>query len=139
MSIDTSKHEEIYESFKRHYPNWADKVTNYYPKNDYAIRVILRDGDRVDYNIRSNSMRWVRDIDPDRKNDITDEECRQAFATNLVEFMHAQGFNQISLADKTGLSTAVISKYMRGKTTPTITALQKIARALNRAPEELLD
>ena len=53
--------------------------------------------------------------------------------------MKMKGCGQPELAERTGLSTAMISKYMRGLATPSITNLEKIAYALNCSRDELLD
>lgn len=137
--FDASKYQDMYDMFLRYYPGWEGRVRRWAPKNEYSIRLFMSDGSRADYNSRSNSLRWLREFIISSPNDITDEYCRSNFASNLVEYMKAKGFNQITLSERTGLSTAVISKYMRGRTTPTITAAQKIARALNCSVEELLD
>ena len=70
---------------------------------------------------------------------ITDEECRDAFAYNLSDIMKTRGFGQAALAEKTGLSKAMISKYINKQSTPTLTNLMKIAYALDCEPEELMD
>lgn len=139
MQIDVTRHEEIFQEFLKYHPYWEPEIEGYSPKNRYAIRVRLRDGRYVDYNSMNNSCRVGRDIVVNSPNDITDDDCRIAFSNNLVEYMSSKGFNQVTLAERTGLSTVAISKYMRGTMTPSITALQKIAYALNCTPDELLD
>lgn len=139
VDINLNKYRDMFETFKRYYPEWEGRVESYAPKNEYSIRVRLQDGNVIIYNERSKSLRWLGEGASMMHDDITDDECRRVFANNLVETMHNKGFNQITLAERTGLSTAAISKYMRAQSTPTITALQKIARAMNCTPEELLD
>ena len=141
MEINTKYHQEILEDFKQRYPNWATEITRCQPKHTHAIRVTLNNGDRVDYNIRTRSSRYqyanqAFDSSPD---DITDEDCRADFAMNLREQMKTKGFGQADLSERTGLSTAIISKYLLKKSTPTITSLRKIAHALECHPDELLE
>ena len=138
MQINTVSHEEMFKKFLQYYPQWKDEILGYSPKNQYSIRVSMTGGRYVDFNARSNTYRWGQEYVVSTPDDVTDEFCRTVFATNLVEYMNVKGFNQVNLAERTGLSTAAISKYMRGISTPSITALQKIAYALNCAPEELL-
>jgi transcriptional regulator with XRE-family HTH domain len=71
--------------------------------------------------------------------DITDDGFRSIFATNLSEIMRIKGFGQAELAERTGLSSAMISKYLNQKATPSMTNLLKIARALNCHPDELYE
>lgn len=134
-----NNYERMFETFSQYYPEWAGQVKHYTPKSEYSLRLFMKDGRRADYNSRSNSVRWLRDFIITSPEDITDEYCRRNFAANLVEYMTAKGFNQVTLSERTGLSTAALSKYMRGMSTPTITAVQKIARALNCTAEELIE
>lgn len=141
MEINTKYHQEILEDFKQRYPNWAAEIIQCQPKHSHAIRVTLKNGDQIDYNLRTHSSRYrnadqVFDASPD---DITDDDCRADFSMNLYEQMKTKGFGQVDLAERTGLSTAMISKYLTRKATPTITSLRKIAYALECHPDELLE
>ena len=141
MGMKTSYYDEIFEAFKNKCPGWYEQSDGYAPKHTHAIRVRLKNGDQVDYNIRTDSYRYrkrgtAQSIKPDN---ITDEACRDAFAYNLVELMKTKGFGQATLAERTGLSKAIISKYINKLSTPSITNLIKIAIALDCDPEELMD
>lgn len=139
MEIKTNYYEEIFDSFRRQCPGWANEVVSYRPKNLHAIRITLDDGELLDYNIQTRAYRFVSERNVNSDNEITDHDCRDAFASNLAEIMTMRGYGQSILAEKTGLSPAIISKYLNRKSTPTITNLRKIARALNCLPEELLE
>lgn len=67
-----------------------------------------------------------------------DEEMLTAFQIRLRQLMATKGFNQIRLADETGISKILINKYINGKTVPSILNLMKIARALGCTLDELL-
>lgn len=141
MQINTKYYQEMLEEFKERYPNWAADMIRCQPKHSHAIRVTLKNGDQVDYNIRTHSSRYrntnqVFEASPD---DITDDDCRADFSMNLCEQMKMKGFGQADLAHRTGLSTAIISKYLTRNATPTITSLRKIAHALECHPDELLE
>ena len=141
MGIKTSYYEEMFEAFGRKCPGWYEESDGYRPKHANAIRVKLKNGDQVDYNIRTDSYRYRHADTSDnvKPNTITDEECRDAFAYNLSDIMKTRGFGQAALAEKTGLSKAMISKYINKQSTPTLTNLMKIAYALDCEPEELMD
>ena len=87
MGMKTSYYDEIFEAFKNKCPGWYEQSDGYAPKHTHAIRVRLKNGDQVDYNIRTDSYRYrkhdtTQSIKPDN---ITDESCRDAFSYNLVE------------------------------------------------------
>lgn len=139
MEIKTSYHKEIFSKFVDNYPMWGEEVVEYYPKHIHAIRIRLRNGEMIDYNIRTNSCRFVIQPVIARPEDITDDDCRKIFAANLAEVMTTKGIGQALLAERTGLSSACISKYLHKKSTPTITQVEKIAHALGCHRDELLE
>lgn len=139
MNINVNYYNEIYEDFITRQPYYEEHVAKVIPKNTNSIRVILKDGSKVDYNIRTHTCRNVPDFYDSCKDDVTDEYCRDIFATNLVELMKMNGFNQPELSKRTGLSIATISKYMKKQATPTITNLEKIAYALNCSRDDLME
>lgn len=139
MEINTEYYREMLDRFKQLFPWWSDAITNCRPKNLHSIRVTLSDGKRVDYNFRTDTVRYVTTIDISDIEEITDEECRNVFAANLAEMMRTRGFTQTELAIRTGLSSAIISKYLNGKAIPSIANLKKIARALDCHYDELLE
>lgn len=139
MSMETRQHEEIFQDFAMRHPEWAKNVSSYKPKHMYAIRITFNNGERMDYNARTQSYREVREYYINDPDDVTDEMCREVFAANLAEMMKSKGFGQPELSARTGLSTASISKYLRKKATPTVTTLEKIAHALNCSRDDLLE
>ena len=141
MEMNTRYYQEIVARFTERCPDWARDAVRWTPKHTHAIRVTLGNGDSVDYNMRSDSYRYRYADQPimTNPNDITDEDCREAFSINLAEMMQTKGFGQASLAECTGLSSAMISKYLNRKSTPTLTNLLKIARALDCHPDQLME
>lgn len=139
MELKTIYYEEMFDRFSRQCPYLAKDAVDYVPKHTHAIRVTLRDGSKVDYNAQTDSFRRVEQYMVTNPDDITDENCRSAFAANLSEIMVMRGIGQAVLAERTGLSSAIISKYLHRKATPTITSVRKIARALNCHPDELYE
>lgn len=139
MELNTRHHRDMLDAFIRLCPMWADDIVDCIPKHTNAIRVIFRDGSKIDYNAMTGTFRRVEQYVDSTPDDISDEDCRAAFAANLSEFMRMRGIGQVALAERTGLSSAMISKYLNQKSTPTITSVRKIARALNCHPDELYE
>ena len=139
MNINTNYYNEIYKDFIARHPYYERSVSKCLPKNTNSIRVVLKDGRKVDYNIRTHTCREVPEFYDACKDDVTDEYCRDIFASNLIELMKMKGFTQPELSKRTGLSVATISKYMKKQATPTITSLEKIAYALNCSRDDLME
>lgn len=139
MKIKTEYYDEMLEEFMRYRPDLANEICSCKPKHLHAIRITLNNGRQFDYNGKTKTYREVRDYYDTEPNEVTDDACRAIFAANLAEVMRTKGFGQPELSERTGISTASISKYLRKKATPTITNLEKIAHALNCSRDELLD
>lgn len=139
MITHTSDHEEIFKTFLNRYPDWASNVDYYKPRHLNAIRVYFKDGRKFDYNGSTDTIRYVNTEYVENVDDMTDEYFRNVFANNLIEQMHMKGFNQKELAARTKLSTAMISKYIKKQSTPTIANFERIAKVLNCSREDLLD
>lgn len=69
-------------------------------------------------------------------NAVTD--LSTAIATTLQEARHARGLSGGALADRSGVSRAMISKIERGETQPTAVLLSRLAAALGMTLSELV-
>ncbi|MBI2240259.1 MAG: helix-turn-helix transcriptional regulator [Magnetospirillum gryphiswaldense] len=63
---------------------------------------------------------------------------KQEFGRRLFALMDAKRWRQSELARQAGLPRDAVSVYIRGKSLPTPTNLQKLADAFGLLPEELL-
>ena len=54
MNINVNYYNEIYKDFITRQPYYEEHVAKVIPKNTNSIRVILKDGSKVDYNIRTH-------------------------------------------------------------------------------------
>lgn len=137
MEMETKYHSEMFTRFMEQCPEWAEKAVSYRPKHMHAIRVMLQNGDQIDYNVRTDTYRYVSNSQA--VYDDSDEHFRSVFASNLSEMMYMRGVGQAILAERTGLSSAMISKYLRKLATPSMTNVLRIARALDCHPDELYE
>lgn len=63
---------------------------------------------------------------------------KQEFGRRLYQELVARGWNQSELARRADLPRDAISTYIRGRSVPTPQSLAKLAKALGKAPAELL-
>jgi transcriptional regulator with XRE-family HTH domain len=66
-------------------------------------------------------------------------DIRKRVGSNVQRLRAARGLSQEALADLAGLHRTYISGVERGVRNPTITVLEKIARALGASVGELAD
>lgn len=138
MNIDTSHYKIICENFVRYCPMWADDIERFIPRRENVIRVLLKNGDYVDYDDRTKTYRYRSFSERPDMQMLSDEEYRDIFASNLKELMRAKGINQRKLAALTGLSSVAISKYITGQSTPSFPNAVRIADALDYPVDDLI-
>ena len=67
------------------------------------------------------------------------DDVRERLAANLRELRQKKGLSQEAFADEAGIHRTYISDLERGARNPTITVVDKIARALDVPLGALLD
>ena len=65
-------------------------------------------------------------------------DLREAFATNLRRLRHAKGLSQDDLAYEAEVSRSYLSQLEKGAFYASLKIVEKLARALNVEPAELL-
>jgi DNA-binding Xre family transcriptional regulator len=129
----------ILDSFLEYHPYMKKELHNWRPRGEWGIRVTLLDGSEYDYDTITNGIRRVVNHRMNNMEDITEERCRASISYHLTELMALRGFSQNTLSEYTGLSKGSINNYINGTSTPSATALRKLARALDCNITDLLD
>lgn len=62
----------------------------------------------------------------------------QVFGNNVRRLRHERGISQESLADDVGLAVTYVGQIERGLRNPTLSVVEKVARAFGVDPVELL-
>lgn len=137
--MNVNYYNEIFEDFKKYWPFEIDNVNDFRPRGERGIRLTMKDGRLLDYDIITHGLRPVRNYSASAVDEITDERCRDSFVYHVTDLMTARGFTQQTLAEYTGISKGSINKYLNKNATPSMTALRKIAHALQCRLDELLD
>lgn len=137
--MNTKHYEEVYEKFKKVAPQLASMTVDYRPRGDWGIRVTLTDGAQYDYDIYSPAPRPAQNKNWEDAALIDEQKCREAFAYRLQDWMKVRNHTQWTLAEYTGLSRGIINNYIHAKTTPSLIAIKKLARALDCSVTELIE
>jgi DNA-binding Xre family transcriptional regulator len=147
VEMNNSYYKMIYERFEEDRPDVAKFAKRFYPRGDHSIRVETDDG-FFDYNYIRGVGQYVREK-PTQIDDITTEYSHRRFSEKLRDMMARRGYSQKSLAQASGLSEGIISKYLRSDAShgerarktpvsPSYNALLRICHALGCEPYELL-
>ena len=100
----------------------------------YEVRVELTDGTVGVYDGMTKMFCRIR-----KDEVITDEEWQLEFGRRLTRSLRLAYMTQEDLANSTGISRRMITKYINGKSTPSALNVSKIAKALNCSTTELVD
>lgn len=124
---------DVIEWFEMDFPSTSSKVEEHIFIGDYFLIAKLTDGSRVCYDQSDRSIRNLPS-DPDTMSEV---QFRREFGIRLRRLMERKRITQSELAERMGVSQTRISGYVRGKNTPSIFMVNKIAKALNCSIDEL--
>lgn len=141
MRKDKNYWEPIFDMFCESYPDLADNVIDWFPSGqmEITLKVGKTKGEieRYTYDMLSRTVRRISKHYEEM--DITEEEWRKEFTRKLHIKMRNMCINQEMISERTGISQAMISKYINGKAVPSAYNIRKIAHALNCSFMELTD
>lgn len=128
-AVRTCLQENVFENAIRYsYLNtFRDKINSWYDAGEECVIIELVDGSRMYYDDLTRTYRHL-----ERNNElITEQDFRDESARRISRTLWIRGMTQRELANKTGISEHSICNYITGKSTPSIFAANKIAKALN--------
>lgn len=131
-------YEQIINSYESWYPNLYNHTVECRPSSRYCILVSLDDGSKIEYNSIDNTIRDVTKLyirEPDIS--VDEESWRKEFGRKLHRAMVEKGLTQDRLSEITGISRQMLSRYMRGNSTPSGYVLSRLADILECDVREL--
>lgn len=130
-----NKYEGMLNQFEQYYPTMAARTIDWWASGRMSITVKLSDGTLFDYSPMDNSIRRVR-VDEYE----TDETViRKEFGSNLQKLIPFSGMSKSELAEKVGITNAMLSRYISGKSMPSVSKAYHIAKAIGCRIDELFD
>lgn len=128
------KYSKMLKRFELRYPHFYNKVLDWWASGRVSIAIKLTDGTILDYNDVENTIRWIEVGD-----NATDETRCAAFGCNLQKFITHCGMSKGDIADKLGITKAMLSRYIHGKTMPSALKALQLAKLLGCSVEEFFD
>lgn len=135
MSIKSFE-KEMFEDFKRRHPYDAEKAVDWYSFDMTQLLIELEDGTRVLYDHMDKTYRHLRNVRSDE--DDSEERWRYEFSQRLRKKMQLRSIGQDELSNITGLSRPMISRYVSGRSIPSLYNAEKMAKALKCSITELI-
>lgn len=133
-----TQYERIIAQYKNWYPNFYAQTVECRPSGRYSILVSLNDGTKMEYNDSDNTIRDVTRYYIRETIDGFDEETwRKEFGRHLRKVIGDKGITQERLSEMTGLSRQMLSRYIRGTSTPSGYILSRLSEVLDCDVREL--
>lgn len=129
-----NKYEKILDQFERYYPTIFEHAVDWWATGRMSVAVKLNDGTTFEYNHIENTIRKIQtDTNPD------DSSMTKSFGMNLQKRIPFSGMSNIQLAEKLGITNAMLSRYIHGNSTPSVVKAFRIAKTLGCTVDELFD
>ena len=120
------KYDKMFDSFKHYYPTMYDKAVDWWPSGRTCITVKLKDGTLFEFESFDNTIRKVQPGSYTK--DI--ETLRKDIGHNLKKVVQSRGMPQSDIAEKCGVTEAMLSRYIHGTSMPGIDKVYALAAAL---------
>ena len=130
-----NKYDRILEQFRTYYPDLYDQAVDWWPSGRMHISVKTDDGLIFEYASLDNTIRRVKASD--YSNDP--ESLKRGVGRNLQKVMMTRTMSQSQLAEKIGVTQAMLSRYIHGTSMPGLDKLYSIASVLGCRVADLLD
>lgn len=121
------------EKLERYFPELLDEIESYKDLKYAEVILYLKDGSVLRFDGIENRLKRL----PSNMDDMTDEEYKVEFGLRLRRAMAFNRINQDELSYRTGIAQPAISRYITGKTLPTVRILHRITRAIGCTAEDL--
>ena len=132
------RYEQIIESYKKWHPALFERTVECRPSGKYSILASLDDGSKIEYYDIDNTIRDVsRFYDRNNDEDVVEETWRKEFGRKLHRLIVDKGYTQERLADALGVSRQMMTRYVRGMSTPSGYNLARLSEILDCDIREL--
>lgn len=129
------RYKTIIDEYKKWHPIMYEKTIECRPSGRSSILVTLNDGTRIEYESNGNTVRNVTRM---YAGSIDNEETwRKDFGHQLRKAIADKGYTQEKLSEVTGISRQMLTRYVRGTSTPSGYILTRLSDALDCDVREL--
>ena len=132
------RYEQIIKEYKTWHPALYEQTVECRPSGRCCVLASLNDGSKIEYNAIDNTIRDVTKLYIRESVDSMNEEAwRKEFGHKLRRAIADKGINQERLSEMTGVSRQMLTRYVRGNSTPSGYILSRLVEALGCDVREL--
>lgn len=128
------KYDKMLTQFEQYYSCLYEETVDWWPSGKTSITVKLEDGILMEYDSLDN---MIRRIQPDDYTKDVDD-IRKDIGYNLKKLIHSRGIPQSEIAEKSGVTQAMLSRYIHGTSLPGIDKVYTLAHVLGCRPIDIL-
>lgn len=128
-----NKYETVLRKFEMYYPRYYAQAVDWWGSGRMSIMVRLEDGTVYDYDPMDNSIRLISNYSSN------ENSMRKAFGINLQKMIPFSGLTKGELAEQAGITSAMLSRYIKGTSTPNVVIARRLANILGCSVDELFD
>lgn len=128
------KYEKILDQFELYYPTLYKQAVDWWSSGRMSIAVKLNDGSVFEYDYVENTIRRIQN-----DADLDDTRMTKSFGQNLQKHIPFSGMTHGQLAEKLGITNAMLSRYIHGNSSPSVVKAFRIAKTLGCTIDELFD
>jgi DNA-binding phage protein len=121
-----SKYDRMIDQFNLYYPDLSNRVVDWWPSGRIHITVKLNDGMMFEFNSYDHCIRRV--LSSDYSNDA--EALKKNIGHNLEKVILARGLSHAEIAERSGVTPAMLSRYIHGNSMPGIDKVYALASVL---------
>lgn len=125
--------EWIEKGFRMTYPDIAERMVSCEESGKWDYIIETNDGETYIYDCLDDSIMRV----PTDSRGMTETEFKKESGRRLRRMMRRRQITEGELADLTGISQVMISRYVTGRSAPSFFNISKIAKALECSTDEL--
>jgi predicted XRE-type DNA-binding protein len=121
------KYDKIIDQFRCYYDYLYDQVVDWWPSGRTYITVKLEDSTLLEFDSFDNTIRRVQ------PNDYSKDSVaiRKDIGHNLKKIIMTRGMPQSEIAEKCGITEAMLSRYIHGTSMPGVDKIYALASALD--------
>lgn len=120
------KYNKMLESFKHYYPYFYEQTVDWWPSGKTYITIKLNDGSLIEYDSFTDNYRIIQP-----NNYVKDAETlRKDIGENLKRIILTRGIPQSEIAKNSGITQAMLSRYIHGTSMPSVYIVNSLASVL---------
>lgn len=133
----TDRYLGVLNAYKLWFPNLYNRTVDCWMTDINTLLATLDDGSKIEFNSQTNAMRDVTGLYSTGVTEMDEESWRKEFGHYLRRAIGDKGITQERLADMSGISKQMLTRYVRGHSTPSGYVLSKISEILGCDAREL--